>query len=158
MNSGIRRQVEAAREQWRLMGIYQRFEQVMALALTAVIAVVILAAFANLLRNVFELLVLGALDPLNHRTFQAIFGMIMTLLIALEFKHSILKVVARDESIIQVKTVVLIALLAVTRKFIILDIKETSAASVAALAGSVVALGAVYWLMRERDDRNSRAA
>ncbi len=156
MKSGIRRQVEEAREQWHLMGLYQRFEEVVALALTTVIAVVIVVAFANLLRNVFDLLVLGALDPLNHRTFQTIFGMIMTLLIALEFKHSILKVVARDESIIQVKTVVLIALLAVTRKFIILDIKETSAASVAALAGSVVALGAVYWLMRERDDRTGR--
>jgi hypothetical protein len=42
----------------------------------------------------------------------------MTLLIAMEFKHSILRVIARKERIIQVKTVLLIALLALARKFI----------------------------------------
>lgn len=47
--------------------------------------------------------------------------MIMTLLIAMEFKHSIVRVALRRDSIIQVKTVVLIALIALSRKFVILD-------------------------------------
>ncbi len=142
-----------SRKEWDVMTFYERFEHVVAVALTAVISVIIVAALFRLLWNVFVLLVLGALDPTEYSVFQAIFGMIMTVLIALEFKHSILKVVARKDSIIQVKTVILIALLAISRKFIILDIKEVPASSVAALAGSVLALGLVYWLMRERDDR-----
>jgi uncharacterized membrane protein (DUF373 family) len=72
------------------------------------------------------------------------------LLIALEFKHSIIKVALRRGSIIQVKTVILIALIALSRKFVILDV-ETSPATIAALAFALLALGAVYWLMRERD-------
>jgi uncharacterized membrane protein (DUF373 family) len=79
--------------------------------------------------------------------------MIMTLLIAMEFKHSIVRVALRNESIIQVKTVVLIALLALSRKFVILDIASTEAATIAALAGATLVLGVVYWLLRERDDR-----
>jgi hypothetical protein len=46
--------------------------------------------------------------------------MIMTLLIAMEFKHSIVRVALRRD-IIQVKTVVLIAVIALSRKFVILD-------------------------------------
>lgn len=79
--------------------------------------------------------------------------MIMTLLIAMEFKHSILRVVAGQDSIIQVKTVILIAIMAISRKFIILDTKIISATEIAALSGALLALGSVYWLMRERDDR-----
>ncbi|VTN31772.1 Predicted membrane protein [Klebsiella pneumoniae] len=45
----------------------------------------------------------------------------MTLLIAMEFKHSIVRVALRRDSIIQVKTVILIGLIALARKFVILD-------------------------------------
>jgi len=100
----------------------------------------------------------GALSPLEHDTFQALFGMIMTLLIAMEFKHSIIRIALRRESIIQVKTVVLIALLALGRKFIILDTATTDAATIAAIAGATLVLGIVYWLLRERDDRSRVAA
>jgi uncharacterized membrane protein (DUF373 family) len=79
--------------------------------------------------------------------------MIMSVLIALEFKHSILKVVARIDSIIKVKTVILIAILAISRKFIILDVDKYPPSTIIALSASVLSLGVVYWLMRERDDR-----
>jgi hypothetical protein len=44
--------------------------------------------------------------------------MIMTLLIAMEFNHSIVQAMDRLHRIIQVKTVVLISILALARKFI----------------------------------------
>ncbi len=56
----------------------------------------------------------------------------------------------------QVKTVVLIALLALSRKFIVLDSKVTEAQTIAALALATLVLGIVYWLLRERDDRLSK--
>lgn len=142
---------EEAKQHWEVMTLYERFEHVVALVLSAIIAVIVVVALLQLIRIVFLLLVTQSLNPLEHETFQLVFGMIMTLLIALEFKHSIIKVAFRHESIIQVKTVVLIALIALSRKFVILD-PDTSPGKVAALAGALVALGAVYWLMRERDD------
>jgi uncharacterized membrane protein (DUF373 family) len=106
----------------------------------------------------FQLLVFGALNPLNHEEFEVIFGMIMTLLIAMEFNHSILQAMERLHRVIQVKTVLLISILALARKFIILNIESTSASTIVALGFAVVALGAVYWLMRERDDRSAAEA
>jgi uncharacterized membrane protein (DUF373 family) len=75
--------------------------------------------------TVFPLLVFGALNPLNHQEFEVIFGMIMTLLIAMEFNHSILQKMERLHRVIQVKTVVLISILALARKFIILNVEAT---------------------------------
>ncbi len=137
---------------WPLMSFYERFEQVVALLLSGIIAVVIVISLVQLVRTVYDLLFLEAFNPLDHQVFQTVFGMIMTLLIAMEFKHSIVKVALRRDSIIQVKTVVLIALIALSRKFVILD-TDASPARIAALAAAALALGAIYWLLRERDDR-----
>ncbi|HFH3253110.1 phosphate-starvation-inducible PsiE family protein [Pseudomonas aeruginosa] len=146
--------LDEIRSQWRLMTVYERFEQVVAITLSGVIAVVIVISLIQLIRLVFTLLVMDALNPLDHQVFQLVFGATMTLLIAMEFKHSIVKVALRKESIIQVKTVILIAILALARKLIILE-PDIAPAKVAVLAGMVLALGLTYWLMRERDDRKS---
>lgn len=131
------------RDQWAIMSFYERFEQVVALVLSAVIAVIIVVSLFQLISIVFTLLVLDAFNPLDHKVFQSVFGMIMTLLIAMEFKHSIVRVALRRDSIIQVKTVILIGLIALARKFVILD-PEASPAKIAALAGATLALGATY--------------
>ena len=141
------------RERWSLLSLYERFEQLVAIVLRLVIAAVIALALVQLLLRLAPLLLSGAIDPLEHDVFQALFGMVMTLLIALEFKHSIIRVALRRSSIVQVKTVVLIALIALSRKFVILDTVATSASTIAALAGATLVLGVVYWLLRDRDDR-----
>jgi uncharacterized membrane protein (DUF373 family) len=141
------------RDHWRLMTVYERFEQVVALVLSLIVAVIIVIALFQLLRGVLPLALGGMLDLLDHDVFQSLFGAIMTLLIALEFKHSIVRVAMRRAGIIQVKTVLLIALLALSRKFVILDAATTSAGTIAALASATLVLGLVYWLLRERDDR-----
>lgn len=133
------------------MKFYDRFEQTIAITLTGIISVIILVSVVQLIRNVFFSLILGALDPLEHNSFQAIFGMIMTVLIAMEFKHSIIQVALRRDSFVQVKTVVLIGLIAIARKFVIVDVNETEPLKLAALAGMAISLGVTYWLLRERD-------
>ena len=148
---GLRKDLDAYRLQWRVLSFYERFEQIIAYILSAVVSVIIVVSLWQLIRAVAMLLMAGALNPLDHETFQSVFGMVMTLLIAMEFKHSITRVMVRRDHIVQVKTVILIALLAIARKFIILD-PATPPAHIAALAAALVALGIVYWLMRQRDD------
>jgi uncharacterized membrane protein (DUF373 family) len=141
---------------WNVLTYYQRFESAVALVLTGVIALIILVALYRLCVGVVAGLLLGALDPLEHSVFQTIFGQIMTLLIALEFNHTLRFFVTRHESIIQTRVVVLIALLALARKFIILDINESSPGYLLGLAAVTLALGVTYWLMRQRDEDDDR--
>lgn len=138
-------------QEWNVMTVYERFEQAVALILTGLIAIIIVVALVELSKEVLKTVLAGTMNPLDHRLFQTLFGQILTLLIALEFKHSILKVVARKESIIQVKTVLLIGMLAVSRKFMILDLNDIQADTIFALAAAVVALAVAYWLIRKRD-------
>ena len=156
--SSVARAFRETRDRWPLMTAYERFEQVIALALSFIVAVVIVIALIQLVIRVLPLLIGGAVDILDHEVFQTLFGMIMTLLIAMEFKHSIIRAALRQESVVQVKTVILIALLALSRKFIILDIAATGAATIAALASATLVLGIVYWLLRERDDHSPVSA
>lgn len=153
----IKNVFQETKEHWPTLNFYERFEQVVALVLSAVISVVIVIALAELIAKVWNMLITGALDPLEHQVFQVVFGAIMTLLIAMEFKHSIVRVVSRKESIIQIKTVVFIAILALARKFIILDTSKTDANTIAALAITVLALAGVYWIIRDSDHRHRLA-
>lgn len=125
--------LKSLRVQWSLMNAYERFEQIIVLALGVMISCVIVIALIQLYRRVLPLLVGGAIDPLDHGDFQLLFGSIFTVLIALEFKHSIIRPAFRHGSIVQLRTVILISLLALSRKFVILDSASTPAATIAAL-------------------------
>jgi uncharacterized membrane protein (DUF373 family) len=144
---------EQLRTEWSLMTLYQRFEGIVALVLTFVIAVVIAVALFHLATRVLGGLLFGILDPLDQAVFQVIFGEVLTVLIALEFNHTLQFVVARQQSIIQTKVVLLISLLALARKVIVLELDKTSPGELLGLAALTLSLGIVYWMMRERDDR-----
>src|SRR4030088_3397798 len=121
----IKQELKDAGEQFRLLSLYQRFEHVVVTILTALIAIIVVVAVWNLsVKILFGLVLTGSLDPSDYSVFQAVFGMIFTAIIALEFKKSLLVVSERRDNVIQIRSVVMIALLAVCRKVIILDPRE----------------------------------
>jgi uncharacterized membrane protein (DUF373 family) len=151
----LREEIRGARAQWLALTLYEKFEQAVILVLVTLIAVVIASATWNLAWNIVVLLAADTFDPADPAAFQTIFGMIFTVIIALEFKHSLLVVLQRKESVVQVRTIVLIAILAMVRKFIILDLQTTAAEQLFALAAAILALGIVYWLVRDQDRREA---
>src|SRR6202171_5547599 len=124
----IKEELRDAGEKFRLLSLDQRFEHSIVLVLTALIAVIVVVAVWNLsLKILFGLVLSGSLDPSDYTIFQAVFGMIFTVIIALEFKKSLLVIAERRESVVQIRSVVMIALLAICRKVIILDLREPDA-------------------------------
>jgi len=127
--------------------------------LTLVIAVIVALATWQLLLHTLKLMESHVVDPADPQVFQALFGMVLTVLIALEFKHTLLVVRHHRRAIVQVRAVVLIALLALVRRFIILDLYQTAPSIIAALAGAVLALGIVFSLVgnyeQQREDEVS---
>jgi uncharacterized membrane protein (DUF373 family) len=152
--SGVLRKT---RDAWPLLTAYERFEQVVSLVLAALVLVLVLATLVHLTYRILRLVLFALVDPVQQEFFQAVFGMVMTVLIALEFNHSILSVLERRHGVVQVRTVVLIALLALVRKFILIDVTQEPPVTMLGLAASVLALGAVYWLVREQDQREEEA-
>lgn len=126
--------------------IYPEFERVVAIALSIGVIGVIIISGGHLAVSLFET-AMGGFVEFDYAAFQRIFEQILTILIALEFNHSLMQVVAGAHGFIQVRTVVLIGILAVVRKFIVLDIETTSGLFLLGLAMSILALGTVYALM-----------
>ena len=152
----LRQELAAERERWRVLTLYQKFEQIVVLALTGLIAIVVVSAMWSLAVNVlFNLLLSGTFDPTDYTMFQSVFGMIFTVIIALEFKRSLLVVTERKESVVHVRAVILITMLVIARKLIILDLARIDALQLVALAAATLSLGGVYWLVRDQDRRGS---
>jgi uncharacterized membrane protein (DUF373 family) len=146
-----RHELAAARERWSVLTFYEKFEHAVILVLTGVIALVIVFALWNLVLKVVVSILEARFDPTDYSVFQALFGMIFTVIIALEFKRSLLVAAERKQSIIQVRTVILLALLAVVRKIMIVDLASTDALQLLALAATILALGVAYWLVTNRE-------
>ena len=145
----IKEELKGATETLRLLSFYERFEYLVIMFLTALIAIIVIAALWNLsLKVLFGLALSGSLDPSDYSAFQAVFGMIFTVIIALEFKKSLLVAAERSGTIVEIRSVIMIALLAICRKVIILDLAETDALHVLSLAAAILALGIVHRLMR----------
>lgn len=154
----LKEEIAAARARWRVLTLYQKFEELVILILTGLIAIVVVFAVWNLALKIAASLLAATFDPTDHAVFQAVFGMILTIIIALEFKRSILVVAERRYSVVQARTIVLIALLALVRKILILELNTTGAEQLLGLGATILALGAVYWLVAEQERRDTEAA
>lgn len=136
---------------FRGLTLYESFEHAVILVLTGLIIAIVASATWHLAEVVALLILTDEVHPANQAVFQTVFGMIFTVIIALEFKHSLLIVLARQESIVRLRSIILIAMLAMVRKFIILDLGDAAATQLFALSAAILALGIVYWLVRDQD-------
>ncbi|ARW49203.1 hypothetical protein WSS15_17290 [Acetobacter pasteurianus] len=133
----------------KISSIFDLFEEIAMLVLTLCIMVVAALGLIHVLYAVFEMLRTATLSPTNPVVLQSLFGLFFTVLIALEFKHSIL--VSPDtpsHSMVRMRSVLLIGMMATVRKFIVLDLSGLDVMEVLALSAAILALGIVYWLVR----------
>ncbi|WP_347987813.1 phosphate-starvation-inducible PsiE family protein [Methylomonas sp. AM2-LC] len=75
----------------------------------------------------------------------AVFGSIMTVLIAVEIFINITLYIKRD--VLPIKMVIATALMAISRKVIMLDLKDVEPPYIIAISTVIVALGLTYWLI-----------
>jgi uncharacterized membrane protein (DUF373 family) len=154
----LKEELATARSKWQLLTFYERFEQVVILVLSGLISIVVALAVWNLVLKLVAGVVLSSgFDPTDYSVFQALFGTILTVIIALEFNRSLLVVAERRHGVVQVRTVVLIALLAIVRKLMVIDLSAANANQLFALSAAILVLGCVFWLVREQDRREQPA-
>ena len=136
---------------WSELSQYRRFERLVSLILTLAIGLLVLVAIFYLLTNVFTLLFVETGDPFNFRLFQAVFDMVLTILIAMEFNNSIVRTMEEEGRLggfVHVEVVVLIAIMAVVRKFMVMDVEALDPQHLLGLGGAILALGGTYWLLK----------
>lgn len=147
---------ERLRTDWSVLTIYERFEQVVSLFISLLLVVIIVAALIGLIESVASL-VLTKGYVVHEHGFSVAFGSMMSLLIALEFNHTIFHSIRHRGQIVRVKTVVLIAILGISREYILLDKNIAMPSEIIGLAISVLCLGIVYFILDRRECENSKS-
>jgi uncharacterized membrane protein (DUF373 family) len=138
--------LKTLKREWNDLTSYQRFEQVVTRIIMAFVAVVIVYSVVLVAIELAKDFMLGSAF-VEQELLQDVFGSILTVLILLEFNHSIAVSLKQKTGIIQARIVVLIAILVIARKIILLDFKTASIEALAGHAGVALALGALYWLI-----------
>jgi uncharacterized membrane protein (DUF373 family) len=137
------------KREWKDLTSYERFEQVVSRVVMLFISVTIVYA---LILVAFELVAhfkLG-LAFMNVELLRDVFGSLLTILILIEFNHSIALALMKRSGILQARTIVLIAILVIARKVILLDFSTADLAKFAGIGLLALAFGALYWLIGAR--------
>jgi uncharacterized membrane protein (DUF373 family) len=126
--------------------IYVRFERAIAfLILLGMVVVIGLTLYAFALR-LWQ--VTGTLPTdMTYTVFQSLFDRVLATIIALEIAHSIREMVSGRHARAQLRTVIVIGMLAVVRKLVVLDVENTSGLFLAGLAAVILALGMTFALV-----------
>lgn len=140
----------------RFDAIYELFEGVVTRLIMLLLAFLTLYALvAAAVELASDLRVSG--NFMEKELLQDTFGSILTVLILLEFTHSVYTSIKQRSVVIETRAIVLIAIIVVARKLILIDFQSTSPQQVAAYGGIALALGVLFWLLGAAADHKRGA-
>ncbi|HNR52118.1 MAG TPA: phosphate-starvation-inducible PsiE family protein [Deltaproteobacteria bacterium] len=132
--------------------ILKKYEKIMIQALMVMMAVVLGLATIDLGWLIIKDIIKPPYFLLSVDQLLEIFGLFMLVLIGIELLESIMKTyITQDQPHYEV--VLSVAIIAIARKVIILDVKETDSLSLVGIAAIVVALTVGYYLMKKSQVR-----
>lgn len=137
-------------EDLRQLADYMHFERIAlgcVMVILGVISVYAIVAFVFKLAGDFML----GQAFLEKAALQDTFGAILTILIVLEFNHSVYVALTHKTGAIQVRTVILLTVLVVARKLMLQDFTATNAQTFFGFGALLLALGVIYWLISHAD-------
>jgi uncharacterized membrane protein (DUF373 family) len=146
----------ALRKEWNTLTYYERFEHVVSRIIMLFISMVIVYSVVLVAIELIKDFAVGSAF-MESELMQDIFGSILTILILLEFNHSIASSLHKRSGVLQTRVVVLIAILVVARKVILLDFKSETLERLAGISGMALSLGALYWILTIRGDLRTRS-
>ena len=140
---------EGLKRRWKDLAPYELFEQITSRIVMFFISIVIVYSLILMGIELFEQLGLG-LTFIENESLRDVFGSILTILILIEFNHSIAVALSKKSGILQARPIVLITILVIARKVILLDFNTATFEKMVAISGMAVAFGVLYWLMTAR--------
>lgn len=128
------------------MQVLEKFEGMVITLLSLIMALVLLLSIIELGHIIVKDVISPPIFFVDINELKEVFGHALFVMIGIE----ILKTVEAyaERKAIPVEAVLIVALIAVTRKVIILDVKTVSAATLAGLGGMIIALSAGYYLIK----------
>ena len=128
---------------------YEFFERVVSRVLMFFISIIIVYSIVLMAITLIDQFRLN-LTYLDTESLRDVFGSILTILIMIEFNHSIAVALSTRSGILQARPIVLITILVIARKVILLDFATASFEQLVGVAVVAVAFGLLFWLISAR--------
>lgn len=122
---------------------YNTFEKGVVAILTLLVSVSVVLTLAQSGVALYKV-VLSGNHLIDHEAFIKVFASFMTVLIALEFNHTVMTDITTKTPIVKVRAVLLVALLALSRKVVLVDFKEVDYTAMIGLAVLIIAVSGAY--------------
>jgi uncharacterized membrane protein (DUF373 family) len=135
--------------------LIQKFEHVVIVSLIFMMIVVVLISTIELAYLIVADILAPPLFWLEIDDLLDIFGFFLLILIGVELLETIKAYLA--QKVVHSEIVLEVALIAITRKVIILDVKEYSGLSIIGIAALIVSIAVAYHFLRQPRQRRSAA-
>jgi uncharacterized membrane protein (DUF373 family) len=142
---------------WPKLASYPQFERIALGSVLLMLGIITVYAIAFVAIKLVGDLALGE-SFLDKAAMQDTFGLILTIVILLEFNHSIYVALTERSGAIQARIVILIAILVIARKLMLRDFETLDYQTLLGFGGLLLALGGLYWLISDGDRRRALAA
>ena len=129
-----------------MTGIIIKFERFIVLALLIMMMIALLASTIELAIILVEQLLAPPMLLLDIKEMLTVFGFLLMVLIGLELVETIK--IYLEQDVFRVEVVVLVSIIAVTRKIIIIDYESASYQMLLSIAALMIALSACFFLVK----------
>ncbi|MBN2012543.1 phosphate-starvation-inducible PsiE family protein [candidate division KSB1 bacterium] len=135
------------------MKIISQFEKVILITIITMMMLTILISTIELGVIIYQELLKPPKFLLNITNLMEIFGFFFMILIGLELLHTIKTYLIEDS--VHVEVVILVAMIAIARKFIVLELKSMNSLTLIGLGTIILALAISYYLIKHIDRSKS---
>ncbi|MBV8133535.1 MAG: phosphate-starvation-inducible PsiE family protein [Alphaproteobacteria bacterium] len=133
---------------------YEWFEQIILSIMVSIISLVIVYSLILTTITLVQDLVSG-IGFMETGALKDTFGLVLTVIILVEFNHSIVLAIRQRSGAIQVRIVVLITIIVLARKLVLLDYAAASMETLLGLGALALSLGGLYWLISDGERRRA---
>ena len=134
------------------MPVIKKIQKIIVMVLVVLMAVVVLLSTIELTWVIIKDIITPPIILLEIEELLEIFGLFMLVLIGFELLDTIVKTYM-DESVDHAQIVMAVAIIAIARKVIILDVKDLSGLALVGIAAIILALSIGYYLIKKKDPR-----
>lgn len=135
--------------------ILSRFQRTVAAVLSATMALVLVLAFIDLAWTIAIDIITPPFMLLDINELLDIFGLFLLVLIGIELLETVSRTYLTKDAI-QVETVLLVAIIAVSRKVIIMDLTTYPPLTLVGIAAIILALSAGYFFLKKKGGQQER--
>jgi uncharacterized membrane protein (DUF373 family) len=134
---------------WKQLLTYETFERAASRIVMIFIAIIIVYTLILMAMTLFEQIKFSP-TYIDTESLRDVFGSILSILILIEFNHSIALAISKRSGVLQARPIVLITILVIARKVILLDFTTATFEQLIGIGALALAFGLLFWLINAR--------